>query len=66
MGDLALGKRDDRRSLSTARRMGTDPKARHSGTMVFFSGRNDMTTHSGTGDDAGVYRTLLESTQAIP
>ncbi|PQO99273.1 sensor domain-containing diguanylate cyclase [Massilia phosphatilytica] len=25
-----------------------------------------MTTHSETGDDAGVYRTLLESTQAIP
>jgi len=25
-----------------------------------------MTTHSGTGDGAGVYRTLLESTQAIP
>jgi diguanylate cyclase (GGDEF)-like protein/PAS domain S-box-containing protein len=34
--------------------------------MMLFICRNAMTIHSGTGDDAGVYRTLLESTQAIP
>jgi diguanylate cyclase (GGDEF)-like protein/PAS domain S-box-containing protein len=34
--------------------------------MMLFIRGNAMTMHSGTGDDAGVYRTLLESTQAIP
>jgi PAS domain S-box-containing protein len=34
--------------------------------MMFFSRRNDMASDPETGDDAGVYRTLLESTQAIP
>jgi diguanylate cyclase (GGDEF)-like protein/PAS domain S-box-containing protein len=34
--------------------------------MLVFTCGNAMATHSETGDDAGVHRTLLESTQAIP